>query len=272
MKRTLSFLKPVYGGLSWVRRGCLIFWRVGRFEYFPTERNLLLSFWYGFVHYKVIKKGATVLDYLDGRVIFMKRELENNDLSSKKKQMYRDLLSAVFDPRIRTSIIEFLESPDPEKHCQPLIDTIKTAWRMGEEVKAPSIEGMSGLPALPAAEAETAKKEVALTQEKAALDAKTYVVATEIHFELFGKPEQYLKIAKHSRQLEEFVRRQFRVSQLPGSFRKLREYSYKKVLEETNNHKLGQLRRPLNQIIEHPEVFGTPIVIRARQILEDNII
>jgi hypothetical protein len=59
------------------------------------------------------------------------------------------------------------------------------------------------------------------------------------------------------------------VSQLPGSFRRLREYSYMKVLEEKNNSRLGQLRRNFNQIIEHPEIFGPAIVKRAEKILDD---
>src|ERR1700722_11321454 len=133
MKRTLTFVKPVFNGLSWVRRGFLIFWRIGRFEYLPTERNLLLSFWYDYAHYKVVAKGKTILDFLDSRVVSIKRELEKTDLSSKKRQMHRDLLDALLDPRLREMIIEFFESPDPEEHCQPLIDMIKAAWRMGDE-------------------------------------------------------------------------------------------------------------------------------------------
>jgi hypothetical protein len=274
MKRTLSFLKPVLDGLRWVHGGLLIFWRAGRFEYFPTQRNLLLSFWYGFVHYKAVKKGATVLNYLDSWVIFAKRGLENNDLASKKKQMYRDLLGALRDPRTRPSIIEFLESPNPEQHCQPIIDMIRAAWRMGEEAKPASLAGMPVPPSLPAAEtgSTTSKDIVAAPEGEPVLDAKAYVIATEIYFDLANKHDDYLKISGHSGQLAEFVKREFRVSRLPTSFRRQREFSYKKIWEDKNYHKLGQLRRPFNQIIDHPEIFGKGIAVRARQILEDKIL
>jgi hypothetical protein len=271
MKRTLPFLKPVHDRLNWVRRGCLIFWRIGRFDYLPTERNLLLSFWYDFGHYKVVAKGKTILDFMDSRVVFIKRELEKTDLSSKKRQMYRDLLGALLDPRLREKIIEFIESPNPEEHCKPVIDMIKAAWRMGEE-KTLGIEEMSEPVALLAAEAEpeTAAGDEGWPKGKSAVDAKTYVVAAEIHFDLVGRPDEYTKISRHSPQLEGFVKRRFGVSQLPGSFRKLREYSYKPVLKEKNYKRLGQLKRNFKQIIDHSEIFGPSIVERAEKILDDH--
>ena len=274
MKQTLSTLKSVRDCLSWMRRGCLIFWRIGRFDYLPTERNLLLSFWYDFAHYKVVAKGKTILDFLDSRVVYIKRELEKTDLSSKKRQMYRDLLGALLDPRLREKIIEFFESPNPEEHCKPVIDMIKAAWRMGEEKMTPAIAGVSEPLALPAAEedSETAKAVAVRLEEKSAVDAKTYVVATEIHFDLVGKPDEYIKISNHSPQLEGFVKRRFSVSALPGSFRKLREYSYKPVLKEKNYKRLGQLRRNFKQIIDHPEIFGWAIVERAEKILDDHFL
>jgi hypothetical protein len=271
MKRTLSFLKPVFDGLKWAGQGVSAMWRIGRFDYFPTEKNLLLSYWYDFRHFKRVAAGSTMYDFLDSRVVYIKRELEKADLSSKKRQMYRDFLGALHEPKLRERIIKFFESPNPEEHCKPLIDMIKAAWRMGEWVKAPSIAGLSEPFASSAAvaEPETEKDEVVRPDEKPALDAKTYVVAAEIHFELVGKTADYIKLSKHAPKLAGFVKRKFGVSQLPGSFRRLREYSYMKVLEEKNNSRLGQLRRNFNQIIEHPEIFGPAIVKRAEKILDD---
>ena len=289
MKRTLSFLKPVYDGLNWAAQGVLGLWRIGRFTYFPTEKNLLLSFWYDFLHYKRVVAGCTVYDFLDSRVVFIKRELEKTELSPKKRQMYRDLLGALLNPRLRERIIEFFESPNPEEHCEPLIDSIYSAWRMGEDVKVLSTAGMLETGELSAPEEDIAGEDVAEPNGGALADgailskgtdtsrpagrpllnAKAYVIAAEIHFELANKQTEYRRLSGHWPDLAGFVQQQFGVSRLPGTFRKLKGYSYKKVLEEQKDSKLGQLKPHFRQIIGHPEIFGPAIVERAQKILDD---
>jgi hypothetical protein len=70
MKTILSFLKPVGDGLDWVRQGFVMFWRVTKFGFIPTEKNLLLSFWYDYVHFKARRAGADMYLFLDERVVF----------------------------------------------------------------------------------------------------------------------------------------------------------------------------------------------------------
>ena len=289
MKRTLSFLKPVYDGLIWAGQGFLAFWRIGRFDYFPTEKNLLLSFWYDFRHFKRVAADRTMYDFLDNRIVYIKRELENMELKPKKRQMYRDLLSALHNPRLRSVIIEFLESPNAEVQYQSVVNAIKSAWRMGEEARVSSASGILGGIELSAPEEDVAGEDVAGPNGGALTDgailskgtdtsrpeggpllnAKTYVIAAEIHFELANKQTEYRRLSGHWPDLAGFVQQQFGVSRLPGTFRKLKGYSYKKVLEEQKDSKLGQLKPHFRQIIGHPEIFGPAIVKRAQRILDD---
>ena len=104
------------------------------------------------------------------------------------------------------------------------------------------------------------------------MDARTYVIAAEIHFDLANKQSDYRRLSDYWPDLAKFIQEQFGVSRLPGNFRKLKGYSYKEVLEERNDAKLGQLKPHFRQIIGHPEIFGPAIVKRAQRILDDHFL
>ena len=127
MKTILSFLKPVSKGLDWVRRGLVLVWRVNRVSFFPTEKNLLLSFWYDFVYFKSRRPGATAYNFLDARVVYIKQILEYPDRPLKARLLYRDLYNALHHPRLRKIIIDFLESSPPEEHYLPVLEAMKRA-------------------------------------------------------------------------------------------------------------------------------------------------
>ena len=115
MKKTITFWKPVYRGLSWVGKGFKAFWMVGmKFYLSPTEKNLLISYWYDIRHFRRIKPGASIDEYLDSRVRTIKRNMTDMDETARLRQMNGDLFLALKNKRIRTMFVCYLESPSPK--------------------------------------------------------------------------------------------------------------------------------------------------------------
>lgn len=260
MKTTLSIIKPVKKGLDWIRQGLVMFWRVYKVDLSPTEKNLLLSFWYDYVHFKVRKADATIDSFLDDRVVSIKRILEDPDNSRKTRQLFRDLLNALYNPRLRKIIIHFLESSPPEDHYLPVVEAMKRAWRDdGEQVTVP-------------AETQEAKepKEDDPPGDTPGLHAKTYYIAAELYYDLAGRQDEFQALCRQMVELKAFVQRQFKVARLRGTFDKLKGYTYKTVLTGRNVAKKGQLKPLFRQIADNPEVFGEAIARRAREILAEH--
>jgi hypothetical protein len=262
MKTFLSFFRAVRGFAGWVGQGVVMFWRVSKFELKPTEKNLLVSFWYDFAHYTNVKPVATLTDFLDSRIVNFKRVIEDPDAGPKKKQMYRDLLNALYNRSIRVDIISFLQAPAPAEGCQALIDKIYGAWR-AEEGKEEVVEERPLIKQMPAKRTESDKRDKA-----AAFSARTYVIAAAIHHELDGRETEFRRLCREKDGLENFVKERFSVGQLPGTFEKFKRFDYRDVLKGANESKKGQLRPCFQQIMEHPEVFGRAISTRAGQIFE----
>jgi hypothetical protein len=257
MKTILSFLKPVSKGLDWVRQGLVMFWRVTKFGFIPTEKNLLPSLWYDFAHFKARRTGADVYSFLDERVAFFKQELEDAENSNKKKQLYRDLLNALHDSRLRKIIIDFLESSPPEDHYLPVLEAMKRAWRD------------DGMQMIASKETENAKKPEKgdLPGDVPELNAKAYYIAAELYYDLEGQQDEFSVICRQMAELKAFVQKQFKVGQLPGTFDKLKGYTYKGILTGRHTAKKGQLKPHFRQIADNPQVFGEAISGRAREIL-----
>jgi hypothetical protein len=271
MKTTLSILKPVGKRLDWIRQGLVMFWRITKVGLFPTEKNLLLSFWYSYAHFKARTAGATVDSFLDNHVVYIKRELEDLDNSSKKKQLYRDLLNALHQSRLREIILNFLKSSPPEDHYLPVAEAMKRAWRdNGEEVtalKETQEEKEQDQPVVPSAGAEDGQPPPANTP---ALPAKTYFIAAELHFELAGQQAEYQVLCRHLPKLAAFVQEKFGAARLPGTFKKFKGYSYKAALKSSSTHKKGQLKPRFQQIADNPQIFGEAIAGQAREILAEH--
>ena len=266
MKTILSFLRPVSRGLNWVGRGLQGFWRVNKFYYFPTKRNLLVSYWYDFQHFKSVRGAEGAYVFLDSRVNGLKRAIANLDDSPGRRQLYHDFLKALYRRPLREMIVTFLESPSPENYCQTVIDAMSRAWRMGEE------EGLAGDDLLhkdnPNAPLLTAGTPL-MQSDPLLLNAKTYFIAADIHFEMAGKETEFQVLSRKMPELTGFIRQQFGVSRLPGTFEKLKGYNYKTILTGRNEAKKGQLKPHFRQIARHPEVFGETIAGKAREILAE---
>jgi hypothetical protein len=270
MKTILSFLKPVSNGLNWIRQGLVMFWRLYKVDLFPTEKDLLLSFWYSYVHFKARRADATVYVFLDDHVVYLKRVLEDPDNSSKKKQLYRDQLDALHHPRLRKIFIDFLELSPPEDHYLPVLEAMKRAWRdngePSEQPDAPLADLETAQPSEPSEESKDGDP----PGEAPRFNAKTYFIAAELHYELAGRQDEFQVLCRQLPELAAFVQREFGAVRLPGRFKEFKGYTYKKALKDHNASIKGQLKTPFQQIIDNPQVFGEAIAGRAREILTEH--
>ncbi len=123
---------------------------------------------------------------------------------------------------------------------------------------------------LEVAEPETVKKKAKKNSSRP--DARTYVIAADIYFELAGKQAEFRKLIQDTGDLKEFLQEKFGMTQVPGTFRKLRGYSYMEIIRERSDGKMGQLKPHFRQIIDHPEIFGEAIAKRARKLLDDYLL
>jgi hypothetical protein len=252
-------MKRVFDTLRWVGQGFQGLWRVSQFDLRPTEKSLLFSYWYDFVHFKRLKPGGTALDFLDDRVIFMKRHLAEADSSAKKKQFYGDLLKALSYPHFRNLFIAFLESSSPGELYEPLREALRRSWRM-------DVVGVDP-PGKRVKELGASGELVGELREARPLHAKTYFIAAELYYELAGRGEEFPALSRRMAELMTFVKEQFGVEKLPGTFDKLKGYTYKSILTGRNDAKKGQLKPHFRQIVKNPEVFGEGIAAQAGKIL-----
>lgn len=242
-------------------------WRAAKVDFIPSQKNVLLSFWYDFDSFKVRRPGATIYTFLDTRVVYIKEKLEDPKNSHRRRQLWGDLLDALHQPRLRKIIIVFLESSPPEDHYLPVVEAMKRAWRDDGELPEQ--------PGVPSAGVETEQppgesKEGGPPGNPPELMAKTYYIAAELYYELSGRQDEFQVLCRQMDELTAFVKRQFKVARLAGTFDKLKGYTYKAVLTGRDAAKKGQLRPHFRQIADNPQVFGEAITGRAREILAEH--
>ena len=237
-------------------------WGISQFYIIPNETHFLRSKWYQYRDARMFNRELTILQYLDRLVREIKTHLSRPGLSEKRKCILKDFLEALYNNRLREEIILFLEKADiSEKDIHQVWEKIHAAWRMPEEEQAPVLaEGPAPVP-------DGDQAPVLAGEAPPELYAKTYVIAAHIFFELAGKEEEYEALSHQLGDLGIFIRDTFHIQKLPGTFSKLKGYSYKKVLEGKNTSKKGQIRPCLRQIIEHPFLFGEDISDYALQLL-----
>jgi hypothetical protein len=269
MKKTLFLGKPVYRGLSWMGDGLKAFWMVAmKFYFSPTEKNLLISYWYDIRHFRRLKPGTTIDEFLDSRVQMIKREMTDTEGSARSRQLNGDLLLALKNKRIRRMFVSYLESTTPREGYHQVAAAIRAAWRLeGEDAEVVKEERSDRQGTLNAGEED----KVSARNEERGLNAKAYVIAAQLCFELDGKGMEFDAFSQNIPELIKFVRKQFGVEKLPGTFEKFKGYSYKSILKERSGSKKGQLKMPFRQIRDHPEIFGEEVAARAGEILKNNL-
>lgn len=282
MKKTLSFWERVYRDLCWAGSGLKAFWRIGpKFYFSPTERNLLVSFWYDYHHFRRVQPEMSIDDYLDWRVRDIKRIVVDLRRSVKTRQLNGDLLQALGDEQIRSMFVGYLRADSPSDH-RPMVAAIRGAWREkgGQDANKGRVtvvsEGQAGevdergageVDEGQAGEENEPVVDEPVGSEGPALQAKAYVIATQLDHELREKESDFEILSRDLPGFVKFVKQHFGVRKLPGTFEKFKGYSYKLILNDRSAPKKGQLRKPFRQIRDHPEIFGEAVAARAAEIL-----
>lgn len=292
MKKTLSFWKPVYRDLRWAVNGLKAFWMVSaKFYFSPTERNLLVSFWYDYQHFRRVQPDKSIDEYLDSRVQEIKWNMADMARSLKSRQLYGNLMQALQNKGILSMFVAYLDSASEKEDYPRMAAAIRGAWRAEDaqevtEGNGPGID-MVNEPAVEAANegrvdevketAVDAANEAAVEVEKepvehkeASLHAKTYVIAAQLDHELKDKASDFEVLSRDLPELMKFVQERFGVKKLPGTFEKFKGYSYRLILDDRNGPKKGQLRKPFRQIRDHPEIFGEAVAEGAGKILNQH--
>jgi hypothetical protein len=280
MKTILSFLRSVKHGWNQFKQEMVILWRFNKPSFFPTDKNLIVSFWYGFVYFKDTRAAGTVYDFLDERRASLRRALVDPDELNKKKQFYHDLLDALDKPHLRKIFIDFLESPSPEENYKLIINVMKSAWRSNEEIETPRLQEEDApekpivspeVPSLKAVEPAVPLPEADQPKGKRKLlNARAYFIAASLHFEMQGRSAEFRQLSMRLKDLKNFITQQFHVTKLPGTFDELTGYKYKDILNGENPQPKAQLKQNFQQIVEHPEIFGKAIADRAAEIMDEH--
>jgi hypothetical protein len=261
---TLSFRKAIYrvtGWVRWVWGGMRSAWLIQKFYFSPTEENLLISFWVDHAHYRRVLPKKSVYDFLDSRVRYMEDSIINPDGRRSVRTLERSLFKALQLESVRKIVVDFLESPSPKENYRPVMEAIRSAWRMADEVGvATGGEDEQG--------GQERGKDGSQGNERL-LNARAYIIAVQLSFELAGKELEFGSFSQCLPDLKSFIRERFGVKKLPGRLEEFKGYSYKSELNGRNGSKRGQLRIPFRQIMQHPEVFGEDVSARARAMLKE---
>jgi hypothetical protein len=198
----------------------------------------------------------------------LERYIVDPQRKQRARELYGYLLKGLERERIREIVVEFLESPSPEENYLPVLKAIKGAWRMEEREMGTITIGVEASGPKIREKLSIREGELAVGAGGRPLNARTYVIAVELCFELEGKDAEFAALSRHLPELTNFIRERFGIEKLPGRLEDFKAYSYKQGLKERSSSKRGQLRTPFKQIVQHPEIFGKAIADRAREILE----
>jgi hypothetical protein len=270
MKRTLSILKDFYRTLCWAGNGCRSFWNVSlRFYFSPTEKNLLIGYWYDYHHFcRVVPEGGIDV-FLDTRVRGLKVKSIHRLRSARYRQLSSELVNALCSEKILVQFVTYVQSPSPKENCEPLINALLGAWRNCKEFDDPETEQSKQPPGQVEPKPVESEIEWVMSGKGAVgmLNAKAYYIGAELYYELRGEEKKFEQLSWDLVQLRHFIGSQFKIWQLPGTFEELKGYSYKTALTKKPAIR-GQLRPPLRQIAKNPEVFGSEVSARAGAILD----
>jgi hypothetical protein len=128
--KTLSIWKVVRDEWCWFGRELRSYWRISKFQVFPTEKNLLISYWYEYDYFKRLRPNETVYRFLDDLVRAIEERLEVQEKNTTALRLSRYFLRALQYGRIRQLFISFLESGLPEESWRPVMEAVRSAWRM----------------------------------------------------------------------------------------------------------------------------------------------
>lgn len=251
-------------------------WNMTKYSFVGTEEAFVETHWYRCQDNKRQYEDYTSWMYLDKLVRQLRRPSENPRESLKSKRIREDFLAALLDTRGRQEIVAYFDKAVISgEDSRQLWQKIHALWRtsIGREVLLGAgetvIEGARMT--APVVEAGGEERDIIVEGGREELfHARTYVIAAHISFELEGKELEFESFSHQMTELGNFIKTRFGVRRLPGTFSKLKGYSYKRVLKDKNTSKKGQLKPCFRQIIDHPEVFGNDISQRAQQLFSEH--
>jgi hypothetical protein len=233
-------------------------------------------------------------EFLDTRVRVLRMEVIHKRRSARYRQLTGDMLYALHSEKILALFVSYIESPSPNENYQGVIRAIRGAWRKREEFEDEVEEDEVEEDRVEEDRVEEDRVEEDRVEEDRVeedkvqvvdpigpdpagsgsvqdklLNARAYYIGAELYHELLGKEQEFVKLSMNLIRLRKFIGEQFDVHQVPRKFDEWKGYSYKTGLTQKAAIR-GQLRPPLRQIRDHPEIFGSAVSERARVIL-DNI-
>jgi hypothetical protein len=97
---------------------------------------------------------------------------------------------------------------------------------------------------------------------------RVYVIAADIHHELYRTPKEYEELKASRSKYVEFIRQQFRVETLAGTIYELRNFDFRPILKDKTETRKGQLRPQLEQIAKTPSIFGEKVSQQVQNLLK----
>lgn len=128
--KTLSIWKVFRNEWCWFGRELRSYWRISKFQLFPTERNLLISYWYEYEYFKRLRPNETVYRFLDDLVRAIEEQYDVRVKHTTALRLSGYFLRSLQYGRIRRLFIAFLESNSPGDSYQPMLEAIRSVRRM----------------------------------------------------------------------------------------------------------------------------------------------
>jgi hypothetical protein len=98
------------------------------------------------------------------------------------------------------------------------------------------------------------------------IHTRTFVIGLNIRYELYSTQEEYDLLKDNPAGYEDAIRFHFKVKNLSSSLYKHIRFDYLGVLKNRESKEMAQLKKQFEQIIHNPDIFGKPVVKRAKEI------
>lgn len=250
----------------------------------PTFSNHLKFRWH---HYKFCKGRAEVFRlplYLGEWKLEIERIIAKNPKAIIPSQGHFGVLKMIAEQKIQY-LVAFLES---DKLQEGMIIFIEELNKLDanpnylETLPLPNKNDSTGnnIPQNlqdeePFALSETSKEEeekedanISLTGSDQ-INVRTYVIATQIYYELFRSSEEIFELKKSTHEYVKTIKSLFHVHDLSKhNMSRLKKFDYMKALKEKSGSRKGQLRPQLEQIANNRTVFGEDLAKYAAELIK----
>lgn len=212
------------------------YWLLAKWRYFlrPTLDNYIF---FRFTHFRYCAGRSPVIDasvYLDNLSIEIKQQL-NSLRGINRKSLILTFFQKALDNKSCIEEVKFLfeKTAITQKDIHEVIEKINL--RLQDHFKR-SVRTHTNIA------------------------ARTYLIGTHIYLELENREEDYEGLVRNKKALLSFVSEKFGTSKLSPRIADMKNFSYKKILQDRKSDGAkGQLKPQLRQIIANPGVFGPEV-------------